>query len=171
MAEYLTDAGVERVVLMGGTAALSSEVQTAIETLDITVDRMSGATRFETATMFAVYAAEHSNECFDGDEIGLARARIPFDSFSAAPLLSQRCAPLVLTDPRKLPPTTVEFLNDARSGRDRITLRVFGDDAAVPRRSSCAPGRSGQRQGVACRRRSVAVGLGGLHDPVSAGGP
>ncbi|WP_423915716.1 cell wall-binding repeat-containing protein [Candidatus Poriferisodalis sp.] len=135
VAAYLTDAGVNRVILMGGTAALSAEVQSGIEALGINVDRMAGATRFETATLFADYAAGHTNRCFGGDEIGLARARIPFDSFSAAPLLAQRCAPLVLTDPTEVPDTTVEFLNDARSGHDRITLSVFGGDAAVSQRA------------------------------------
>ena len=53
VSEYLTDAGVKRVVLMGGTAALSADVQTDIEALGIVVDRMAGATRFETATKFA----------------------------------------------------------------------------------------------------------------------
>ena len=131
MAEYLSDAGVKRVILMGGTAALSADVQTGIETLGIVVDRMAGATRFETATKFAAYAARHGGGCFAENEVGLARAFLPFDSFSAAPLLASLCAPAVLTDPAAIPEATVEFLNDARSGKDRITLRVFGGNAAV----------------------------------------
>ncbi len=131
VAEYLTDAQVKRVVLMGGTAALSAEVQTGIEALGITVDHIAGVTRFETATMFADYAAQHGGECWAEDQVGLARAFLPFDSFSAAPLLAQLCAPAVLTDPAEIPDTTLEFLNEARRGQDRITLRVFGGNAAV----------------------------------------
>ena len=131
VAEYLTDADVKRVVLMGGTAALSADVQTGIEALGIIVDRMAGSTRFETATMFADYAARYGDGCFSEDEVGLARAFLPFDSFSAAPLLASLCAPAVLTDPAEIPDTTAEFLNEARSGKDRITLRVFGGNAAV----------------------------------------
>ncbi len=131
VAEYLSDAGVKRVVLMGGTAALSVDVQTGIEALGIVVDRMAGATRFETATKFADYAARYGGGCWSDDQVGLARAFLPFDSFSAAPLLAQLCAPAVLTDPAEIPDTTVEFLNDARQGQDRITLRVFGGNAAV----------------------------------------
>ena len=131
VAEYLTGADVKRVVLMGGTAALSADVQSGIEALGIVVDRIAGATRFETATMFADYAAQHGGECWADDQVGLARASLPFDSFSAAPLLAQLCAPAVLTDPAEIPGTTAEFLNDARRGQERITLRVFGGDAAV----------------------------------------
>ena len=131
VSEYLTDAGVKRVVLMGGTAALSADVQSGIEALGIVVDRMAGATRFETATKFAAYAARHGGDCWAEDQVGLARAFLPFDSFSAAPLLSQLCAPAVLTDPAAIPDTTTEFLNEARQGHERITLRVFGGDAAV----------------------------------------
>ena len=131
VAEFLADAQIRRVVLMGGTKALSAEVQTGIEALGITVDRMAGATRFGTATMFAAYAARHGGECWADDEVGLARAFLPFDSFSAAPLLASLCAPAVLTDPAAIPDTTTEFLNDARQGHERITLRVFGGGAAV----------------------------------------
>ena len=131
VSEYLTDAGVKRVVLMGGTAALSADVQTGIEALGIVVDRMAGATRFETATKFADYAARYGGGCFAEDEVGIARAFLPFDSFSAAPLLASLCAPAVLTDPAAIPDTTTEFLNDARQDKDRITLRVFGGNAAV----------------------------------------
>ena len=131
VALYLNDAGVNRVILMGGTGALSAEVQTDIETLDITVDRISGATRYETATMFGKFAARNSDGCFDGDHYGIARAHIPFDSFSAAPLLAQMCAPLVLTDPTEIPDTTQTFLDAARHDRTTVTLHVFGGNAAV----------------------------------------
>lgn len=131
VAEYLTDAGVNQVILMGGTGALSADVQTGIEALDITVNRISGATRFETATMFGEFAARYGGGCFDGDQFGIARSRIPFDSFSAAPLLAQLCAPLVLTDPTEIPVSTQEFIDNARQGRTAVTLHVFGGNGAV----------------------------------------
>lgn len=42
VAAYLSDANIEHVVLMGGTAALSQAVEDAIEDLGIVVDRMAG---------------------------------------------------------------------------------------------------------------------------------
>ena len=134
VASYLQSAGIARVVLMGGTAALSNAVEEAISDLDIAVDRMAGATRFETATLTAAYAAKHAGEgCFAGATAGLARARVPFDSFSAAPLLARNCAALVLTDPEKVPDSTAEYLDGVRraAGEDTAELRVFGGDAAV----------------------------------------
>lgn len=134
VASYLGDADIAHVVLMGGTAALSDDVETAIRDLGISnVDRMAGATRFETATMAARYAAaKFTDGCFDGSSVGLARARIPFDSLGAAPLLAQRCAPLVLTDPGAVPQSTAEFLDAARrNAAERVELTVFGGTAAV----------------------------------------
>ncbi len=135
VADYLRDADIAHVVLMGGTAALSDEVEKAIRGLGIAeVDRMAGATRFETAAMTARYAADKfTGGCFGGSSVGLARARVPFDSLGAAPLLAQRCAPLVLTDPARVPPSTAGFLDSVQRrnvGRD-LNLTVFGGNAAV----------------------------------------
>ena len=139
VADYLRDASIAHVVLMGGTAALSEEVESAIRALGISnVDRMAGASRFETATMTADYAADKfaadadAAGCFGGSSIGLARARIPFDSLGAAPLLAQRCAPLVLTDPAKVPSSTADYLDTVRRNADGdVNLTVFGGNAAV----------------------------------------
>lgn len=131
---YLSEAGIRHVVLMGGTAALSSEAEDTIDALGITVSRMAGATRYDTAVKTAGFMAEHSGgSCFGGSAVGLARARVPFDSFSAAPLLARQCAPLVLADPGAIPPETAAFLDAARQadGIDELHLTVFGGDAAV----------------------------------------
>ena len=130
-AAYLSDADIDHVVIMGGSAALAPAVESSVRRLGISVTRIAGATRFETATKFADFAALHAEGCFDGDEVGLARARIPFDSFSAAPLVARKCAPLVLTDPQNVPSATAGFLDEARAGRESVTLRVFGGNAAV----------------------------------------
>ena len=143
VADYLRDSDTAHVVLMGGTAALSKDVEAAIRRLGITnVDRMAGASRFETATKTARYAADKfaadsaAPGCFGGSSVGLARARIPFDSLGAAPLLAQRCAPLVLTDPAKVPTSTVEYLDTVRSNAARdVDLVVFGGNAAVSKKS------------------------------------
>ena len=139
VADYLREADIAHVVLMGGTAAVSEDVESAIKGLGITnVDRMAGASRFETATKTAGYAADKfaadtdAPGCFGGATVGLARARIPFDSLGAAPLLAQRCAPLVLTDPAKVPTSTADYLDTVRSNAaGDVDLVVFGGNAAV----------------------------------------
>lgn len=134
VAGYLQDARISSVVLMGGTAALSEAVETSISEMGLSVDRMAGATRFETATRTAQFAAQHSSDgCFSSGRVGLARARVPFDSFSAAPLMARECAPLVLTDPKKIPQSTATYLDGVRRSAEDgdVTLIVFGGDAAV----------------------------------------
>lgn len=131
---YLSSAGIRHVVLMGGSAALSPAVESAIRDMGIAVSRMAGASRYDTATATAGFMAEQSaGTCFDGSPVGLARARVPFDSFSAAPLLARQCAPLVLTEPGEISGETATFLDAVRAsdGISDVRLTVFGGDAAV----------------------------------------
>ena len=133
-ADYLASKRIERVVLMGGTAALSQEVEDAINGLGISADRIAGKSRFETATQAANYAAgQSSGGCFAKPRVGLARARVPFDSFSAAPLLARRCAALVLTNPGEVPASTAGYLDTVRgsAGDGDVQLLVFGGESAV----------------------------------------
>lgn len=138
VAGYLAGAGIEHVVLMGGTAALSDTVERSVKDLGIEVSRVAGSTRYDTAVKAAElaedqYSTAAGKPCFANDTIGVARARVPFDSFSAAPLLGRQCAPLVLADPDKIPDDTAAYLDAAREEHDAVGLRVFGGDAAVSR--------------------------------------
>lgn len=141
IAAYLTEAGVEHVVLMGGTAALKPAVQRELADLGLEVTRLAGATRFETAVLMADLVSDRYTDttgrpCFSRRQFGLARARVPFDAFSAAPLLARRCAPLLLTDPTKFDPATGAHLavaGEAAGASDRSTLRLnlFGGTLAI----------------------------------------
>ncbi|WP_419554805.1 cell wall-binding repeat-containing protein [Candidatus Poriferisodalis sp.] len=135
---HLSAVGIEHVVLMGGTGALSEAVEASITDLGISVTRLAGATRYDTAVMAAElvqgrYSDEAGEPCFSGSTVGLARARVPFDSFSAAPLLGRLCAPLLLTEPHAMRAETAAILDAARDEHDTIGLRIFGGDAAVSR--------------------------------------
>lgn len=141
VAAYLTDAGVEHVVLMGGTAALDASVEAGLDNLGLSVTRLAGATRFDTAAAMADLVADRYNSvagrtCFDRGQLGLARARVPFDSFSAAPLLARRCASLLLSYPRETNEATAGHLSKVRAsspsgGSDPVQLHVFGGSAAI----------------------------------------
>lgn len=138
-AAYLREAGIEHVVLMGGTAALTATVERSLRELGLAVTRLAGATRFDTAVQAAQLAAERyggavGGSCFDGGTVGLARADVPFDSFGAGPLLGRLCAPLLLTEPATVPPDTAAHLDGIRAslGADAtLELVVFGGKAAV----------------------------------------
>ena len=136
VATYLDTSGVDHVVVMGGEAALSADVETAVKGLGVSVTRIAGASRYDTAVKAAElvagrYSTTGGQDCFATATVGLARARVPFDSFSAAPLLSRLCAPLVLADPRQIPADTAAFLDTARTANAAVDLRIFGGDAAV----------------------------------------
>ena len=137
VADYLNRSQIKHVVLMGGAAALHDDVEDAIESLDIRVTRLSGATRYDTAIAAAeLVVGAYSDACFTTQRFGIARARVPFDSFSAAPLLGRLCAPLLLADPHAIPRSTAAMLNRDRdlpaadTGKD-LDLFVFGGSAAV----------------------------------------
>lgn len=136
VASYLDIADIEHVVLMGGGAALSAEVESAVKDLGVEVTRLAGKTRYDTAIKAAAlvadrYSAAAGQTCFASSTVGVARARVPFDSFSAAPLLSRLCAPLVLADPKQIPADTAAYLDGAREASERMVLQVFGGNAAV----------------------------------------
>lgn len=136
VAAYLSAASIEHAVIMGGTAALSDTVESSVKALGVSVTRLAGATRYDTAVKAAElvsgrYSDTAGKACFADSTVGLARARVPFDSFSAAPLLSRLCAPLVLADPGRVPDDTAAFVDAARAAHATVDLRVFGGDAAV----------------------------------------
>ena len=129
---------------------------TALEEAGFTVGRLGGDDRYQTGVSVAAWMTEAQSQlvsgkiaiiangevfaadlvgdgCFGKDRVGLARARVPFDSFSAAPLMARQCAPLVLTDPKNVPASTSAFLDDIRRAVDdgNVTLTVVGGNAAV----------------------------------------
>ena len=145
VAGYLVEAEIEHVVLMGGTAALSQAVEDSIRELEINVTRLDGADRYETAVKAAElvdnrYTEPDGETCFDNRTYGLARAGVPFDAFSAAPLLSLFCASLLLTDPAAVPDATANLMDNALSadldaGYYLVVLFIFGGEAAVSQAS------------------------------------
>ena len=136
VAAYLADAEIEHVVVMGGIAALSAEVEAAIAATGASVTRVAGRTLYDIAAETAglivgAYSDAAGQPCFATDTVGVARAGVPFDAISAAPLLARMCAPLVLADPERIPADAAALLDTARSVNDTVTLQVFGGDTAI----------------------------------------
>ena len=156
VARYLTEKDIEHVVLMGGEAALHQVIENDITALGIKVTRLAGATRYETAVEAAKFAVRRfSLTCFTERRAGLARGHVPFDAFSAAPLLARLCTPLLLADPDAIPAATVRYLNSARSviapsGDDTMDVHIFGGNAAISRAAIDSYLSSGSPAGVTC---------------------
>lgn len=122
---------VERVIIMGGPAAVSAHVEQRVERLGKHVVRIAGATRFETATAAADYLQDRYSwtargVCFSEEVFGLSTARAPWDAFTAGPLLGRLCAPLLLADQARVPEATAHWVGP---GTDRLV--VLGGPAAV----------------------------------------
>ena len=133
---WLTRHKPARAVVMGGTAAVSAQAEAQIRAAGVqAVERIAGRDRFDTAAKAAAWAAQHfAGGCYGGAEAGLARSDVPFDSFSAGPLLAARCAPLLLTTPGEIPAATATALDAMRDRQDStsdLRLNVFGGESAV----------------------------------------
>lgn len=136
VAAWLSEHSPGRAVILGGTAAVSAHVEAQIEAAGVTeVERIAGADRHRTAALAAAWAAEtYRDGCYGGLEIGLARSDVPYDSLTAGPLLALHCAPLLLTEPGRIPPATCAALHTARHrlhSTEILTVHVFGGDSAV----------------------------------------
>lgn len=137
VASFLRSADVDHAVIAGGTAAVSRSVEDAIDDLGITVQRLAGDDRYETATEIAEELVDSGNasSCFDGSTVGLAHGRRSPDAIVSGPLLGVRCAPLLLTESDRLDRATQRFLrhDEYLPGDDegRLRMIVFGGEAAV----------------------------------------
>ncbi|WP_420445893.1 cell wall-binding repeat-containing protein [Candidatus Poriferisodalis sp.] len=128
---YVSQSGAEHVIILGGTAAVSSSVQDELAALDMAVTRLGGTTRLHTAQFVAdflqgKYTEAAGEPCFDRSTAGLATAWVPFDAFGAGPLLGKLCAPLLLTDPKQMDPAIERWIK-----RSSDALLVFGGKTAV----------------------------------------
>ncbi len=114
-ADYLEAAGYEQVIIVGGTMAVSQEVEDAVTALGPDVVRVAGATRFETAIEIA--NARGFEDSADADVTLLVDGQADdswADGFPAANLASLGDYPVVLANSAdsQLPEATQEFLVD-----------------------------------------------------------
>jgi len=102
--------GVDRVIIVGGTAAVSSNVESALRARFGTANvvRIWGVNRFDTAAEVGGYAMAVCDFGATGAIIATG-ADFP-DALSAGPLAGQRYAPILLTEPGTLPYATRGFL-------------------------------------------------------------
>ena len=124
----LTDLRIKRVLIAGGTAAVSAATEQQVRALGITVQRLAGTSRSATAVAVATYA--YDRLAFDRSHVNLATGQQFPDALAGGPHGGQESAPILLTATAADPgAATLSFLS-ARSS----TLRaghVFGGTAAV----------------------------------------
>ena len=132
---YLAEHDVANVVLVGGTAAIAPAVQATVKAADITITRLAGHDRAETAQLAAELFDQHiagDPECAGSPtRIGFAAAQQPDQALTAGPLLARLCAALRYAEPDRLSLDLRNTLYLARQQPQGAELIIFGDESAI----------------------------------------
>ena len=126
--DALDSLGIEHVVVVGGTAAVSEAVVDAVESRGLTTQRVGGANRYDTAARVADFALDTFENMTD-DRIDLATGERFADALAAGPSAGQRGNPVLLTASASLSTETRAWLEDHAG--TLLDGRVFGGTAAV----------------------------------------
>lgn len=103
--------GATDVIILGGTSAVSNAVYAEIS-LFTTVDRISGATRFETAVELSKIVAR------PGEEVVYLATGTNFpDALASGPLAVAQPGPILLVDGVRIPPTVRREIERIRPNR------------------------------------------------------
>ncbi len=99
--DAIVDLGAENVTILGGLAAVSTQVEAdlAVELGDEGVDRIAGRDRYETADLIAKRVIETADEDFLGYGLVATGGNFP-DAIAAAPLAAAHGVPLLLVPPK-----------------------------------------------------------------------
>jgi len=113
----------QQVYILGGTGAISAEVQNSLAQNNLTVHRIQGQDRYETAANIASEAVAGSSQAF------LASGNSFADALSVSSYAAAHGTPLLLTDLNTLPPVTLQALQ--KLGVHSITL-IGGEGVISP---------------------------------------
>lgn len=102
--------GASRVILVGGTNAIRTAVEADLADLDVDVDRIGGADRYETA---ALVAAELAALQGPPQVTFVARGDRYADALAASPVAWALNAPILLAKPGELPDNSVGVADSA----------------------------------------------------------
>ena len=121
--QLLKDKQISKVTLIGGTAALSANIENQLKALGITnIERISGETRYDTSIAIA------NKYSFDKSKVYFAQGRVFIDALPGAVLASYQNAPVILTDKDSLPQVSKQWI---QSLGFRPNIVYLGGDAAI----------------------------------------
>lgn len=103
--------GAENVYIIGGTGAISAEVQSTLVSAGVSCYRISGADRYETAAQIAGMVGSTK------DTVYLAAGHGVADALAAGPFAAAEGIPILLTDGQSLPEVTEQKLRELRASR------------------------------------------------------
>lgn len=120
---YIKSKNFERIVIVGGTSAVSEDTEEELKDICGDVIRVSGMNRIMTSTQIAY-------EFFPAADTIIVSTGYNFaDSLAGGPFAAAKCAPLLLIDPKQaeLDPATEAYIR--QSGASRVI--VLGGESAV----------------------------------------
>lgn len=142
----IRDFGIEQVLILGGTSAVSSNVETQVKAMTgVTTVRLDGRDRTETATTVATYAQD--NLAFSKSDINLARGDdggMGADALAGGPHAGREKSPILLANgPTSLDAASMAnatFLNANKTTLE--TGHIFGGTTAVSQAVADAAARA-----------------------------
>ncbi len=124
--DYLKDLAPSKAYILGGEAAVTPAVKTAVEdTGDLEVKRIEGATRYKTAVEIAEHAAAEYGATFDTAFV--VQGHAPPDSMAAGAMAFSEQAPILLVAEDSLPAETASLIED----KGIETIYIVGGTAVV----------------------------------------
>ncbi|MEE8603511.1 cell wall-binding repeat-containing protein [Euzebya tangerina] len=129
--DFLDAQPVEQVVILGGPVAVAQSVQDELEDRELSVVRLGGGDRVETAAIVAEWTSE--NFSFQQETVLLARGDDFPDALTAGQLAGRFGRPLVLSaTPRILPPVAEQYFADGCETIEVVTaiggINAVADD-------------------------------------------
>lgn len=115
----LTRLGVTKVFIIGGTGAVSTNIETQLKSKGITYTRLSGKDRYETSVAVANAVGVTGN-------LVVATGENYPDALSIASWAANNGAPIILTGCKSIPACTAAYLNSV-AGKVSTTYVIGGD--------------------------------------------
>jgi putative cell wall-binding protein len=116
--------GATRAFIVGGRGAVGTQVESALVGLGMSVTRLGGIDRYETASIIARHVIDNSE--FNG-MVFMARGDNFADALAVAPVAYSNVIPVLLVRPDRLPASTVDVLRNYGV----TSAAVLGGPAAV----------------------------------------
>lgn len=135
----LSDLKIKQVLVVGGPAAVSTTVTNQLHALGISVIRLYGATRTDTAVKVAQFetagvdGSGNNGLGYDGDGVALARADTFPDALAGGPWAGVHVSPLLLAPrPTALGPAAQSYLAALTADKAGAVVALGGETAITP---------------------------------------
>jgi putative cell wall-binding protein len=131
--EFITDNGIAKVYVIGGTAVVSPDVDSTLTGLGVTVQRLAGTSRAGTAVKIAEEIAAPSGCNLVPVGVVLVNCDGFADALSAGPLASKARSPILCAKKTGLPTETSDYLKDFETVTGTTTpIIAIGGPNAIP---------------------------------------